>query len=30
MRSMMDDGREKALQGITSYDEVVRVAYQED
>ncbi len=30
MRSMMDDGREKALNGITSYDEVVRVAYQEE
>ncbi len=30
MRSMMDDGREKALAGITSYDEVVRVAYQEE
>ena len=30
MRLMMDDGREKALKGITSYDEVVRVAYQEE
>ncbi len=30
MRSMMDDGREKVLNGITSYEEVVRVAYQEE
>jgi type II secretory ATPase GspE/PulE/Tfp pilus assembly ATPase PilB-like protein len=28
--SLVDDGREKVLNGITSYEEVVRVAYQEE